>query len=67
VLGKKDELRTVYDYAEDVEVCLYQVVDGAKTTLVDFEGGKVGDPVIRKGELEGKDILKGYHYNKRWP
>lgn len=62
VLGKKNELRTVYDYTEDVEVCLYQAVDGAKTTLVDSEGRHMGDLIIRNGELEGRDILKGSHH-----
>lgn len=61
VLGKKDEHRTVYDYAEDVEICLYQAIGGAKTTLVDNEGIYIGELVIRKGELGGKDILKGSH------
>jgi alpha-D-xyloside xylohydrolase len=62
VLGKKGELRTVYDYVEDVEVCLYQVVDGAQTTMVDNKGRYIGDLEIRKGELEGKGILKGSHH-----
>lgn len=59
VLGKKNELRTVYNFAEDVEVCLYQAVDGATTTLVDSEGKPLGNLVVSKGELQDTSILKG--------
>jgi alpha-D-xyloside xylohydrolase len=56
VLGKKGEKRTVYDYSGDLEVCLYQVVDGATTTLVDNEGNEVGNLTIDGGALNAVGV-----------
>jgi alpha-D-xyloside xylohydrolase len=60
VLGKKGETRTVYDYAEDVEVRLYQTSKGTKTTIVDTEGEVVGElEVGEHGILNEPGFLKG--------
>ncbi|KAI1190828.1 glycoside hydrolase family 31 protein [Nemania serpens] len=60
VLGKPGVKGAVYDYAEDVEVCLYQVKENASAELVDSEGNALGTLEIgSNGELEGKEILKG--------
>ncbi|KAJ8121435.1 hypothetical protein ONZ43_g2109 [Nemania bipapillata] len=60
VLGKLGVKGAVYDYAEDVEVCLYQVKEGASAELVDNEGNALGTlKVNANGELEGKELLKG--------
>ncbi|KAI1197851.1 glycoside hydrolase family 31 protein [Nemania serpens] len=60
VLGKPGVKGAVYDYAEDVEVCLHQVKEGASAELVDNEGNALGTlKVGSNGELEGKEILKG--------
>ncbi|KAJ2993784.1 hypothetical protein NUW58_g1740 [Xylaria curta] len=60
VLGKLGVKGAVYDYAEDVEICLYQVKEGASAELVDKQGkvlGRLG--VGSEGALEGKELLKG--------
>ena len=60
VLGKEGETRTVYDYAEDVEVRLYQTTKGTKATIVDTEGAVVGElEVGEHGILENPEFLKG--------
>ncbi|KAI8631064.1 glycoside hydrolase family 31 protein [Xylariaceae sp. FL1651] len=60
VLGKPDVRGAVYDYAEDVEVCLYQAKEGASTELVDNQGQALGSLKLgSNGELKGKDLLKG--------
>lgn len=58
VLGKEGEKRTVYDYAEDVEVWLVHAKDGANTTLVDNEGKQLGKLEVQGTELKGKSALK---------
>ncbi|KAI1770379.1 glycoside hydrolase family 31 protein [Hypoxylon cercidicola] len=61
VLGKPGIRGAVYDYAADVEVCLYQAKEGASADLVDSSGASLG--VLRvaadSGTLEGADLLKG--------
>ncbi|KAJ8132658.1 hypothetical protein O1611_g962 [Lasiodiplodia mahajangana] len=60
VLGKPGVKGAVYDYAEDVEVCLYQTKEGASAELVDNQGKTLGTlKVGSNGELEGKEVLKG--------
>ncbi|TGJ88580.1 hypothetical protein E0Z10_g208 [Xylaria hypoxylon] len=60
VLGKSGVKGAVYDYAQDVEVCLYQVTEGASAELVDNQGNTLGTLKIDpSGELEGKGLLKG--------
>ncbi|KAI0540275.1 glycoside hydrolase family 31 protein [Xylaria digitata] len=60
VLGKPGVKGAVYDYAEDVEVCLYQVKEGASAELVDNQGKALGTLKIgSSGEFEGKELLKG--------
>ncbi|KAH8165843.1 hypothetical protein CIB48_g2397 [Xylaria polymorpha] len=60
VLGKPGVKGAVYDYAEDVEVCLYQTKDGASTELVDNQGKALGTLKIgSNGEIEGKELLRG--------
>ncbi|KAI1166245.1 glycoside hydrolase family 31 protein [Nemania serpens] len=60
VLGKPGVKGAVYGYAEDVEVCLYQVQENASVELVDNEGNAMGTLKIgSNGELEGKELLKG--------
>ncbi|KAJ3579110.1 hypothetical protein NPX13_g1460 [Xylaria arbuscula] len=65
VLGKSGVKGAVYDYAEDVEVGLYHVAEGASAELVDNEGKKLGTLKIGAGgALEGEELLKGA-YNTR--
>ncbi|CAJ2505450.1 Uu.00g128440.m01.CDS01 [Anthostomella pinea] len=60
VLGKPGVKGAVYDYAADVEVCLYQVREGASAELVDGEGEVLGTlRVGTDGGLEGQELLKG--------
>ncbi|KAI1260208.1 glycoside hydrolase family 31 protein [Xylariaceae sp. FL1019] len=60
VLGKPGLRGAVYDYVEDVEVCLYHTKEGAKTELVDPSGDALGTlEAGAHGELQGKDLLKG--------
>ncbi|KAL2113069.1 hypothetical protein VUR80DRAFT_5492 [Thermomyces stellatus] len=60
VLGSQKEQGPVYDFVKDVEVCLYQAAPGARTTLVDSEGEKVGELVVGEdGKLRGTEVLKG--------
>ncbi|KAI1343009.1 glycoside hydrolase family 31 protein [Xylariaceae sp. FL0016] len=60
VLGKPDVRGAVYDYTDGVEICLYQVREGATADLVDSEGNVVGSlRVGSTGDLEGKELLKG--------
>ncbi|KAI1155660.1 glycoside hydrolase family 31 protein [Nemania diffusa] len=60
VLGKPGVRGAVYDYAEDVEVCLYQAKEGASAALVDSQGNALGTLSVGSGgELEGKELLKG--------
>ncbi|KAJ2894759.1 putative glycoside hydrolase family 31 protein [Zalerion maritima] len=60
VLGKAKQQGAVYDYCQDVEVCLYETKPGAKTTLVGKDGKTVGVlEVGEDGDLKSTDILKG--------
>jgi alpha-D-xyloside xylohydrolase len=60
VLGKPQARGAVYDYAADVEICLYHVTEGASAELIDNEGKHLGTlSVDDAGELKGTDILKG--------
>jgi len=60
VLGKWHETRTVYDYYQGVEVCLYQAKPGATTTVVDSEGEEVGTLEIGEdGHLIDQEFLTG--------
>ncbi|KAH8656044.1 glycoside hydrolase family 31 protein [Tricladium varicosporioides] len=64
VLGKEGEKRTVYDYADDVEVQLYQAADGATATIVDTEGSDVGSLSVLGNTLKvdaagGRSIQEG--------
>ncbi|KAI0022918.1 glycoside hydrolase family 31 protein [Xylariomycetidae sp. FL0641] len=60
VLGKPGIRGAVYDYAQDVEVCLYQVKEGASADLVDQDGKHLGTlKVGADGKLEGEELLKG--------
>jgi alpha-D-xyloside xylohydrolase len=60
VLGKPDVQGIVYDYAADVEVCLYHVGEGASAELRDNEGRTLGTLTVdADGTLRGTDILKG--------
>jgi alpha-D-xyloside xylohydrolase len=60
VLGKPGVKGAVYDYAEDVEVCLYEAKEGASAELFDNQGNALGTlRVSANGELEGKELLKG--------
>ncbi|KAI0129574.1 glycosyl hydrolases family 31-domain-containing protein [Xylariales sp. AK1849] len=60
ILGKPEARGAVYDYAEDIEVCLYQVQEGASADLRDNEGKALGSLTVgADGELKGTDILKG--------
>ncbi|KAI0419336.1 glycoside hydrolase family 31 protein [Xylaria grammica] len=60
VLGKSGVKGAVYDYAEDVEICLYQVQEGASAELIDTSGNALGVlKISSSGELEGKEVLKG--------
>ena len=66
VLGKWHETRTVYDYSQGVEVCLYHTSPGAKTSIVDSEGEEVGVLEIgEEGHLVDQEFLKGaWHVTK---
>ena len=66
VLGKWHETRAVYDYSKSVEVCLYHTKPGAKTILVDSEGGYVGAlEVGEDGHLIDQEFLSGaWHVTK---
>jgi len=60
VLGSPSVRGAVYDYAQDVEVVLYQAKEGAQATLVDSEGKKLGVLEVGvDGKLKGDEILKG--------
>ncbi|KAK2629498.1 hypothetical protein QTJ16_000318 [Diplocarpon rosae] len=60
VLGKWHETRTVYDYSQGVEVCLYHTKAGTKAVIVDEEGEPVGElEVGDDGHLVGQEFLKG--------
>ncbi|KAH9907334.1 glycoside hydrolase family 31 protein [Xylariomycetidae sp. FL2044] len=60
VLGRDGARGAVYDYAADVEVCLYQAAEGASADLVDSEGRALGTlRVGADGKLEGAHLLKG--------
>jgi len=60
VLGKDGIRGPVYDYSADVEVCLYQVRDGASAGVVDDQGNIVGSLTIgRNSELGGTETLRG--------
>ncbi|CAG8954043.1 hypothetical protein HYFRA_00009143 [Hymenoscyphus fraxineus] len=59
-LGKLGETRTVYDYSENTEVCLYHTSPGAKATMVDSEGETLGTlEVGENGDLVDEKLLKG--------
>ncbi len=61
VLGKEGELRTVYNYLEDVEVRLYQVSTGAEVKLVDSEGNEKGTLTIdANNAVAGQNLLQGH-------
>ncbi|KAI6091493.1 glycoside hydrolase family 31 protein [Hypoxylon rubiginosum] len=61
VLGKPGIRGAVYDYAADVEVCLYQVKEGASADLLDSSGKALGTLKIAAdgSALEGAEFLKG--------
>lgn len=66
VLGKWHETRTVYDYSQGVEVCLYHTKPGAKAVIVDSEGEEIGTlEVGEDGELNDQEFLTGaWHCTK---
>ena len=65
VLGKWDETRTVYDYFQGVEVCLYHTSARAKAMIVDPEG-KIGVLEIDyEGHLMDQKGLRGAWYITR--
>lgn len=66
VLGRWHETRTVYDYTQGVEVCLYHTSPGAKAMVVDSEGDDVGVlEVGDDGHLMDQEVLKGaWHVTK---
>jgi len=60
VLGKRGQSGPVYDYATDVEVCLYQVVPGAAAAIVDANGDVVTQLVAEEnGNIKGTSQLSG--------
>lgn len=62
VLGKEGIRGAVYDYAQDVEIRLYQVGEGgAEAALVDSKGKELGVVgVSAEGKVvKGEEILKG--------
>ncbi len=60
VLGRPGVRGAVYDYAEDVEVALYQVREGATADLVGSDGKIAGSLTVgANGELKGTELLKG--------
>lgn len=61
VLGKEGVRGAVYDYAQDVEICLYHVKEGASAELVDNKGAAIGTLRVVGADLkvEGKEVLKG--------
>lgn len=60
LLGKQGVRGAVYDYAEDLEVCLYSVSEATKATLLNNEGKEIGTiGVGADGKLQGEEILKG--------
>lgn len=62
LLGKEKARGAVYDYAEDVEVCLYHATEGARALLVDEEGRALGEVgVDADGKLKGENVLKGHY------
>ncbi|KAF4630126.1 hypothetical protein G7Y89_g8017 [Cudoniella acicularis] len=67
VLGQASETRTVYDYCKDVQVCLFQTMPGAKSSLVDSEGKLVGVlEVGDDGNLRDQEFLHGsWHVTKK--
>ncbi|TGO38293.1 hypothetical protein BHYA_0078g00460 [Botrytis hyacinthi] len=60
VLGKSEQTKTVYDYAQDVEVRLYNTTKGAKARLVNSEGTDIGILEIDdEGKLKDQKFLTG--------
>lgn len=60
VLGNEKEKGVVYDYSQNVEICLYQVQPGARAVLVDTDGKTIGTLEIGgDGKLLGTEPLKG--------
>ncbi|KAI1374498.1 glycoside hydrolase family 31 protein [Hypoxylon crocopeplum] len=61
VLGKLGIRGAVYDYAADVEVCLYQAKEGTSAELIDSDGKSLGTLklAVDGGTLEGAELLKG--------
>ncbi|ORY61345.1 glycoside hydrolase family 31 protein [Pseudomassariella vexata] len=60
VLGKEGVRGASYNYAEDVEVCLYQAKEGARSEVVDRDWNVLGALTVgADGELKGSEILKG--------
>lgn len=60
VLGPPTARSAVYDYATDVEVCLYGAKQGASAELRDGKGQILGALTVgEKGDVGGTDILKG--------
>ena len=60
VLGKPGARGAVYDYAEDVEVALYHVKEGASADLVGSDGKVTGALTVDvNGKLKGTELLKG--------
>ncbi|KAK0627443.1 glycoside hydrolase family 31 protein [Immersiella caudata] len=59
VLGREGEKRTVYDYAEDVEVRSYFAEECTRAVVVDGEGEEVVVLEVKGGEIVGREGLKG--------
>ncbi|KAG9254663.1 family 31 glycoside hydrolase [Emericellopsis atlantica] len=60
VLGNRKESGAVYEYSKDVEVALYEVQAGDKTTAVDYDGNVLGELVIGDdGKIKDTSLLKG--------
>jgi len=59
VLGAEGEKRTVYEYAEGVEVRSYFVEEGSRAVVVDGEGEEKVVLVVEGGEVLGREGLTG--------
>ena len=60
LLGSESVKGAVYDYAEDLEVCLYEASEGAKASLVDSTGKDLGNVELGgDGKLKDDSMLKG--------
>ena len=60
VLGSRKEIGAVYDYEKNVEIALYHVSNGAKTSVVDYDGKVVAElEADSNGKLKDTAVLKG--------